>query len=422
MVENRIFLAIIRILQQIISSERYCIRSSRRQMDFSRKGKMSFTDYIYLILRGIKTDLQSGLNEFFKDQGKSDMVYSKQAFSKGRKRILPKAFLELFQVVVREFYLRATPASWRGYHLLGIDGTMLNLPCTKELYEKYGAQESQGTPQVQAQVSCLFDLMNKIIVDFRISPCTASERTDAEEMITAFNKELINNPLFIMDRGYPSAKLIQAIEKSGYKYIMRCSTEFLRGMKLPKEDNVFAHKFAKLKEAMTVRVVKCRLSSGDTEYLITNLFEKDITPDDFMWLYHERWNIEVEYDAMKNKLEIENFSGILPDAILQDYYATLFLTNLTGVLEYDLHEEIEAAHSDPENKHKYQMNKKQTIAELRGTLIEMLSSRFRLKRELLFNIMVIRLTKAVVPKRENRHEPRIKKHKSQKFHQNKKHI
>lgn len=422
MTKNRVFLEIIQVLHHIIHSDHFINRSAYRLVDFTRMRKLSFTDYIYLILRGIKKDLQTSLYEFFDSQGKFELLYSKQAFSKGRKRIRPEAFLELFQVVVREFYHRAAPESWRGYHLLGIDGTKLNLPCTKELYEKYGAQESQGAPQVQALVSCLYDLMNKIIVDFRISPCTTSERTDAEEMIAGFDTELINNPLFIMDRGYPSAKLIQTIEKSGYKYIMRCSTEFLRGMKLPEEDNVFTHKFAKLKEAMTVRVVKCRLSNGDTEYLITNLFEKDITPDDFKWLYHERWHIETEYEVMKNKLEIENFSGILPDAILQDYYATLFLTNLAGVLEYDLHEEVEAAHSDPENKHEYQMNRKQIISELKGKVIEMLSTRFQLKREFLFHIMVIRLTKAVVPKREGRHEPRVKKHNSQNYPQNRKHI
>lgn len=34
-------------------------------------------------------------------------------------------------------------------------------------------------------------------------------------------------------------------------------------------------------------------------------------------------------------------------------YATVFLANLVGVLEYDLHEEIEAAHSNPENKYAF---------------------------------------------------------------------
>lgn len=421
--KNRLFLAIVRILHYIIGSDYYCRRSTRRQMDFSRKGKVSFADYIYLILHGIKKSLQPSLYEFFDAQGKFEMEYSKQAFSKGRKRIKPEAILELFQVVVQEFYRRATLKDWHGYHLFGIDGTRLNLPCTKEVSEIYGTQESQGKPQVQALVSCIYDLLNGIIVDFRISPCRSSERNQAADMITAFDKELIDNPVFIEDRGYPSAELIQTIEAAGYKYIMRCSTEFLRGMKLPADDNIFVHKFAKLKNSLTVRVVKIPLSANrESEYLITNLLDKDITLDDFKQLYHERWKIETLYDTIKNKLEIENFSGYLPDAILQDYYATLFLTNLVGVLQHDLSEEIEAAHANPENKYKYEMNKSQTISELRGKVVEMLSTRFKLKREILFHIMVIRLTKAVVPVREDRHEPRENRHKSSKYSQNRKHI
>ena len=420
---NRLFLEIIRILHYIIGSDYYCRRSTRRQMDFSRKGKVSFADYIYLILHGIKKSLQPSLYEFFDAQGKFEMEYSKQAFSKGRKRIKPEAILELFQVVVREFYHRAALKDWHGYHLFGIDGTRLNLPCTKEVSEIYGTQKSQGKPQVQALVSCIYDLLNGIIVDFRISPCRSSERSQADDMITAFDTKLIDNPVFIEDRGYPSAELIQTIEAAGYKYIMRCSTEFLRGMKLPADDNIFVHKFAKLKNSLTVRVVKIPLSANrESEYLITNLLDKDITLDDFKQLYHERWKIETLYDTIKNKLEIENFSGYLPDAILQDYYATLFLTNLVGVLEYDLSEEIEAAHANPENKYKYEMNKSQAISELRGKVVEMLYTRFKLKREILFHIMVIRLTKAVVPVREDRHEPRENRHKSSKYSQNRKHI
>ncbi len=37
--------------------------------------------------------------------------------------------------------------------------------------------------------------------------------------------------------------------------------------------------------------------------------------------------------------------------MLQDFYITMFLMNLTGVLERDLHDEIEAAHTNPENRY-----------------------------------------------------------------------
>ena len=134
--------------------------------------------------------------------------------------------------------------------------------------------------------------------------------------------------------------------------------------------------------------------------------------------YHKRWGIETKYNDVKNKLEIENFTGYSPDAILQDFYATMFLADLAGVLEYDLREEIEAAHIRPENRYTYKLNVAMTISELKRTVVEMLSTSSRLKRERLYAHMVVRLSKAVVPVRPDRSSDRLKKHKSLKFPSN----
>lgn len=152
--------------------------------------------------------------------------------------------------------------------------------------------------------------------------------------------------------------------------------------------------------------------------MATNLFDASISLDDFKWAYRKRWGIETKYNDVKNKLEIENFTGYSPVAILQDFYATMFLANLAGVLEYDLHEEIEAAHAKPENRYAYRMNLAMTISETKRTVVAMLSTSSKLKRERLYAQMTIRLTKAVVPVRPNRSTERIKKHKSMKYSNN----
>lgn len=413
-----LYLEIIRYIHYIIFSDYYIRRVTKRQMDFTRNRKMSFTDYIFAIIKGTKTSLQSSINAFFESQNKNKIEYSKQAFSKGRQRIKPEAFQELFLAVAERFYQKAETNTWRGYHLFGIDGTRLNLPCTQELMDLYGAQTSQGAPQVQALVSCLYDLLNGMIVDTRFCGCKSSERDAAAEMIRTFNEELYGKPVFIMDRGYPSAELIDTIIQADHKFVMRCPTEFLRAMKLPKRDNIIEYKFAKLKRKIKIRVVKVALSSEDTEYLVTNLFDSDLNAHDFGDLYHARWGIETKYNDIKNKLEIENFTGYSPDAILQDFYATMFLGNLAGVLEFDLREEIEAAHNSPEHKYQYKMNKNRTISELKRTVIEMISTRSKCKRMRLFLEIKNRLYNAVVPVRPNRTSPRAKRHQSAKFSQN----
>lgn len=413
-----LYLEIVRYIHYIIFSDYYIRRATKRQMDFTRNRKMGFIDYIFAIIKGTKTSLQSSINTFFESHNKKQMEYSKQAFSKGRQRIKPEAFQELFLAVAERFYQKAETNAWRGYHLFGIDGTRLNLPCTQELMDIYGAQTSQGAPQVQALVSCLYDLLNGMIVDTRFSRCQSSERDAAADMIQSFNEELYGKPVFIMDRGYPSAELIDTIIRAGHKFVMRCPTEFLRSMDLSKRDNIIEHKFAKLKEKVKIRVVKVALSSENTEYLVTNLFDSDLNEHDFSNLYHARWGIETKYNDIKNKLEIENFTGYSPDAILQDFYATMFLGNLAGVLEFDLHEEIEAAHNSPEHKYQYKMNKNRTISELKRTVIEMIATRSKVKRMKLFLEIKSRLYNAVVPVRPNRASPRVKRHQAAKFPQN----
>ena len=391
-------------------------------MDFSRKGKMSFTDYIYEIIHNTKSSLQVGLNSFFETYKKENIEYTKQAFSKGRQRIKVKAFQELFYAVVEKFYEKADLTGWKGYQLFGIDGTHLNLPCTDELAELYGTQVTRGEPQVQALVSCVYDLMNGIIVDTHFAPCNSSERIAAKDMITGFHVKNVTNPVFVMDRGYPSAELIDAIVNAGYKFIMRYPSEFLKTAKVQAEDTIIEHKFARLKHSLKLRVLKIQLPNGENEHLVTNIFDPDISSDDFKWVYRKRWDIETKYDDVKNKLEIENFTGYSPKAILQDFYATMFLANLAGVLEYDLHEEIEAAHNKPENRYAYKMNIAMTISELKRTVVEMLATSSKLKRDSLYMDMTIRLAKAVVPERPNRSSKRAKKHKSMKYSNNSKRI
>ena len=418
MKKPRLYLEMIRYIHYIICSDAFLFNSIKRTVDFSRRRKMGFTDYIYATIQNLKCSLQVGLNAFFDTHKGGQIAYSKQAFSKGRQRIKPEAFRALFQSVVGKFYEEAELTNWKGYQLFGIDGTRLNLPCTTELAELYGTQTSQGAPQVQALVSCVYDLLHGIIVDTRFERCNSSEREAAKEMITSFRLKNVSDPVFIMDRGYPSAELIDAIVTAGHKFIMRCSTEFLRSMKLPEQDNTFEHKFAKLKHTLKLRVLKIQLPNGTTEYLATNLFDASISLDDFKWAYRKRWGIETKYNDVKNKLEIENFTGYSPVAILQDFYATMFLANLAGVLEYDLHEEIEAAHAKPENRYAYRMNLAMTISETKRTVVAMLSTSSKLKRERLYAQMTIRLTKAVVPVRPNRSTERIKKHKSMKYSNN----
>ena len=44
--------------------------------------------------------------------------------------------------------------------------------------------------------------------------------------------------------------------------------------------------------------------------------------------YFKRWQIEIGYDILKNKLHIENFTGKTQITIEQDFYAQIYTFNV----------------------------------------------------------------------------------------------
>ena len=72
-----IFLEIVRYIHYIIFSDYYIRRAAKRQMDFTRNRKMSFTDYIFAINKGTKTSLQSSIDTFFESQHKNHIGYAR---------------------------------------------------------------------------------------------------------------------------------------------------------------------------------------------------------------------------------------------------------------------------------------------------------------------------------------------------------
>ena len=79
-------------------------------------------------------------------------------------------------------------------------------------------------------------------MDALISPFNANERTLTKHHIEELSKIKTNKELVIMDRGYPSSELISFIKSKNIKYIMRCSSQFVKKMKITDNNCVITHK------------------------------------------------------------------------------------------------------------------------------------------------------------------------------------
>lgn len=400
---------------QLITSQAYLEESRTAEKYFTRNRKLSFPQLLGIILGNAKYGLQTNLEQFFEKLEMDHMVYSPQAFSKRRQYIKPEAVLTLVRHVAQSFYEDADYETWDEYLLLAVDGTRCNLPCTPETKQVFGAQETAGEPQVQALCSCLYDVLNNIIVDASVNPCTANERHLAAAHLDSIQK--IKAPgkgcILIFDRGYPSADLIDELEKRDLKYIMRFSSGFLPPDKYPEPDHIVNHRFAKKKAPTTFRVLHFDVN-GTEEHLITNLLDPHITADDFRQLYHLRWEIETAYRTLKSTMEIENFSGILPVAIMQDFYATLFCYNLMSVAEFEMRDDFNALHNKSENRLHYKQNRKRVIDELKPKVVKMLLMPKYLSG-LELAAIAVKINRSVSAVRPGRSFQRKKKHITSKF-------
>jgi len=174
--------------------------------------------------------------------------------------------------------------------------------------------------------------------------------------------------------------------------------------------------FVKLDDETIVRVVKFPLPSGDQETLITNLF--DLPSEAYPTLYFYRWPVETKFDVVKNKLELENFSGRTENAVLQDFWACMHLANIAAIAKDEANELVKEQHAGKDNKYVYIPNLNQLIGSLKDTYIDACfahSKRQRIKR---MNSVIAQIARAVIPIRPGRSIPRPLSPRKSKVHHN----
>lgn len=403
----------------IVNTTEFMEKSRKNKKVFIRNRKVSFAMNILLIFACLKRSIQTGIDQFIIDMDTGFNTYSKQAFSKRRQCILPEAFQELYRLSTEFFYKEAGYKTYSGYRILAVDGSKVNLPCNKELMEIYGCQKSTNN-LIQSLVSCLTDVLNNVILYGIMASCNGNGRELAKQHILNLSKIKTDKDIILFDRGYPSAGLMQYIDQSGFKYIMRCSTSFVASINKKNftNDGIIKHKFKKNGKEVTFRILRFSISNNTTEVLVTNIFE-EFSTSNFKELYNMRWGIEKTYNCIKNRFGLESFSGTKPVCILQDFYANLYLYNALAMLMYGNNNKTPEK-KDIETKYVYKINESQAVNKIRDNLIKAVMAESKIERNKLFMKVYKQLQKELVPVRPNRTYKRKRKHPGVKFPQNQK--
>jgi hypothetical protein len=375
---------------------------------------MAFQNVILFVLRGFNSNTQIALNRFSEQIFGQVEVMTQQAMSKARSHFDHSPFERLFRDIVGQRYCGEHEINlWHGYQIFAVDGSDIALPKMPGLLEAFGGT-GRNADSPTAKISLLYDMLNDFVVDAAIGRAGASERDFAlghMEKLRDICPDV--KKLLVFDRGYPSAALIHKLNAQGLHFLMRVKSKWNREV----DEITAADSLIKLDETM-LRVVKFQLASGETEMLITNLFE--LAVEEFPALYFKRWPIETKYDMVKNKLALENFTGYSENVILQDFWAVMYLSNLATVAKDEANALVRRERAGKNNKYTYVPNMNQVIASLKDHLIKACFAKSEEERTRCVELIRTEIKKAVVPVRPNRSVNRPSNPRKAKYHHNRK--
>jgi hypothetical protein len=411
---------ILKNIKNRITQKTFIQANKVKKTDFVRNRKMPFSVLIFFLLNSVKCTLQKELTHFMSEFTKKGPI-TKSAFCQQRMKLKPEAFIELNMMLVDGFYSDDKIVRWNGFRLLCMDGSSLELPKSEELRQDFGVNNLSNMVPM-AEVSTLYDLLNDIIIEAAIARSFTSDYAFVPEHL----ENIKERDLLILDRGYCALWLFFLIQKKGAEYLCRVPT----GLK-PEFDS-FSHSDEKTRiievdnqryyankkindlgyesEPYNLRLVKVELPNGETEVLATSLLDEKKYPTIiFKELYHQRWGIEVNYNHLKNHIEIGNFTGYSTLTIKQDFYANAFISNIQSLIIHDAQKELEGKCKD--RKYKYKINKNLSIGYMKNKVIKI----FRSKSQNFYRELVELFQIEPVPIREDRKFPRKMTSQKRKF-------
>ena len=377
---------------------------------FRRNRKLSYTMLVMLILSHFQCTIKSALKHF-KLLTDSKVKLCQSAFSQARAKINDSVFRELFEMTAsigyesRRVFNKAGGKLFHGRLLTAIDGSQIKLPFSTELKEHFGTS-GKGEKAPTARCSIQYDVLNDIILDARLDPFSHGERRQALEMLEKKHNKFGLKELIIFDRGYYSADFMEELLIRGREFVFRMAAKKLAAADaLPK--GIHTIKFT-LKNGKTarLRVVKFDLPSGETETLVTNFYLRQMTVEDYKELYFKRWPIETKYDIVKNRIHLENFTGRTVEAISQDFYTCMYLTNMVAIFKDEADEDIQEVRKDKNNKHEYQANINEIVGTFKDRFVFAVNEKSPTKRSRQVNEILEEIKDSVVPKRPGRSVPR----------------
>jgi hypothetical protein len=356
---------------------------------FTRNRLLTFNNLCVFLLSQSKRSLSIELNEYF---GRLEQqACTKSAFSKARYRIKWSLFQDWNNYLVNMLYEKKNNAEllkWKGFFLKAIDGTSFYLFKDEDIEEEFGKHSNQYVSIPMARVGIEFDVLNGYCTRAQIQSCKESELSFAYK----FLKDSSPSDIRIYDRFFACFELIYKHLHLRTHFVIRCSVNsnlvVSRFVASGKKQSVVVFPITRKAIAslqkqgyavgasnfVKVRLIRVDIGTDEPEILITDLTDlKKYSRKDFGYLYGLRWGVETQIDQIKNKLQVEVFSGHKPEAIYQDFFAAIILSNLQQFICNESRSKLESINVG--RKIKVNINQNVSIGLLRPRLVMLLSDK-----------------------------------------------
>lgn len=407
-------------MREAIFSRELAVKFKMEEQDFTRNRKQPFSATLLFMFNLLRKSLAIEIDGFVRHLNErfssgNPKHFTPSAFVQNRKKIKPKVFSHLSEIIVENFYAGNSELNlFKGFRVLAVDGSWITLPITSELKKWYGVAKSpSGAEIVQARASVLYDVLNGITLDAVLENLNTGERELALRHACQWKK----NDLIIYDRGYPSYDFINEHIKLNVDCLIRvkathCASviDFVASSKKsiiaeihPQKNQSFKDKDYTRHSILKVRLLRIDLPGGEIEVLMTTLLDSQKFPAKmFKELYFLRWGVETFYDELKNKLKIEHFTGYSEVSIQQDFFCAIFISNLQSVMVNDLADELSVQNQG--KKYPYKVNTNLSYGFLKNRVLELLWQEAPLDK--IFEELEALFLKNTVPIRNNRTNPR----------------
>ena len=333
------------------NSEKYVIGNH-----FTEQSSLSLADWaVFLSFKEDKT-LQSDIENFITNYKPELDTPSKQHVSSQRSYIKPILFQDISKRYLELIDYKndnQTFKTFKGFRLLAGDGSDFEIPDFPETRAEFNIR---NTPKYRKPAMCKFssvqDVHNGFILDGIVADYKAAELPLIHQHIQNVENMIVpEKTIWIFDRGYTAMELYARIIQMNSYFVVRLRKDSYKEerMNITEEDSLISlnitgerlKKFHDLelkniyskKWTMDLRIVTITNNNGEKYSLLTNIPEETLGTKEIGEIYKLRWGIETNYNTMRNRIYIENYSGKRRICIEQDIYSKFLKFNIFHYLK-----------------------------------------------------------------------------------------